>query len=76
LSTLDPGRPEGPRDLPGLAAFAGLGLTIAITIGAFVALGIWVDTSLGTSPAFLVVGLVLGCGAATAATVALVRRYL
>jgi hypothetical protein len=76
VSAADPGRPDGPRDLPGLAAFAGLGLTIAVTVGAFVALGIWVDESLGTSPAFLVVGLVLGCVAATAATVALVRRYL
>ncbi len=65
-----------PRDLPGVAAFLGLGSTIAATIGVFVVLGIWADDELQSSPVCLVIGLVLGCVAATATTVALVRRYL
>ena len=59
-----------------MAAFLGLGTTIAATVAAFVVLGIWADDAFGTSPWCLVVGLVLGCAAATATTVALVRRYL
>lgn len=39
-------------------------------------LGIWADDSFGTSPLCLVIGLVLGCLAATATTVTMVRRYL
>jgi F0F1-type ATP synthase assembly protein I len=76
LSTPDPDHPTPPRDLPGIAAFATLGTTIAATVGVFVGLGIWADDELGTSPLWLLVGLVIGCIAATAATVALVRRYL
>lgn len=68
--------PPPPKDLPGAVAFAALGMTIACTIGAFVALGIWADASFGTSPLFLVLGLLLGSAAAIASTVALVRRYL
>jgi ATP synthase protein I len=64
------------RDLPGLAAFGALGLSIAITVGIGVGLGIWADDAFHTSPLFLVIGLVLGCAAATATTVSLVRRYL
>jgi F0F1-type ATP synthase assembly protein I len=76
LTTPDPGRPPAPRDLPGAAAFLGLGLTIACTVGGCVVLGIWADAALGTSPLCLVLGLLVGCLAATATTVALVRRYL
>jgi F0F1-type ATP synthase assembly protein I len=64
------------RDLPGVAAFAALGTTIACTVGVFVGLGIWADSAFGTSPIFLLLGVVLGCVAATASTIALVRRYL
>jgi F0F1-type ATP synthase assembly protein I len=45
-------------------------------VGIGVVLGIWADSAFGTSPIFLVIGLVLGCVAAAASTVALVRRYL
>ncbi len=67
---------QGPRDLPGAAAFLGLGLSIAVTLGVFVALGVWLDSVLRTSPLCLVLGIVVGLVAAGASTVALVRRYL
>lgn len=76
MTTPEPGSGEPPRDLPGFAAFASLGLTIAVTVGVFVVLGLWADSALGTSPWCLLAGIVLGCGAATASTIALVRRYL
>jgi F0F1-type ATP synthase assembly protein I len=76
LTTPEPEPTSTPRDLPGLAAFAGLGATIACTVGAGVGLGIWADDTFKTSPLCLVIGLVLGCAAATASTIALVRRYL
>jgi F0F1-type ATP synthase assembly protein I len=76
LTTPEQSQPSTPKELPGAMAFAALGMTIACTVGAFVALGIWADSSFGTSPLCLVIGLVLGCLAATATTVSLVRRYL
>jgi hypothetical protein len=76
LSTPDPERDASPRDLPGVAAFLGLGATIACTLGAFVVLGLWADSAFGTSPLCLLLGVVLGCAAAAASTLVLVRRYL
>jgi F0F1-type ATP synthase assembly protein I len=76
LTTPEPERDAPSRDLPGVAAFAALGATIACTVGVFVVLGIWADSAFGTSPVCLLLGVVLGCAAATASTIALVRRYL
>jgi len=76
LTTPEPEPDSPPRDLPGVAAFAALGTTIACTVGVFVGLGIWADSAFGTSPVCLLIGVVLGCAAATASTIALVRRYL
>jgi F0F1-type ATP synthase assembly protein I len=76
LTTPEPDSSEPARDLPSFAAFASLGLTIAATVAAFVVLGIWADSALGTAPWCLLAGIVVGCGAATASTIALVRRYL
>jgi F0F1-type ATP synthase assembly protein I len=76
LSTPEPDPPSTPRDLPGLAAFAGLGLTIAVTLGVFVVLGLWADDRFSSSPVCLIVGIVLGCAAAVASTVAMAKRYL
>lgn len=76
MTTPGPGRTDEPKELPGALAFGALGLTIACTVGAFVVLGIVADDQFGTSPLCLVIGLVLGCVAAGASTVALVRRYL
>jgi F0F1-type ATP synthase assembly protein I len=53
-----------------------LGTTIACTVGVFLGLGIWADSAFGTSPWCLLIGLVLGCVAATAATITIIRRTL
>jgi F0F1-type ATP synthase assembly protein I len=65
-----------PPPLPGVVAFVGMGLSIAVTVGAGVVLGIFVDRALHTAPAFLIVGLVLGALAAVAAVRAQIRTYL
>ena len=65
-----------PPPLPGALAFAGMGLSIAVTVGAGVVLGLLVDKWLHTAPAFLVVGLVLGVLAAVTAVRAQIRSYL
>jgi F0F1-type ATP synthase assembly protein I len=77
--TPDAGSPEPDRGvppLPGALAFVGMGLSIAGCVAVGVVLGILVDRWLHTSPAFLVVGLVLGVGAAVSAVRAQVRTYL
>ncbi len=76
MTTPEPEQTSPPRDLPGLAGFAALGTTIAGTVGIGVGLGIWADDVFKTSPICLVIGLLLGCAAATVSTIALVRRYL
>jgi ATP synthase protein I len=67
---------EPAKPLPGALAFAGMGMTIACTVGAGVVLGLLLDKHFGTSPVLLVVGLVLGCAAAVSAVAAQVKRYL
>ena len=47
-----------------LRAFAGVGLQFAVAIVIFVLLGQWVDKKLGTSPAFLLIGVFIGGSAA------------
>lgn len=76
MTTPEPAQGRTPKDLPSAAVFLGLGFSIACTVGAFVALGVWLDGVLHTSPLCLVLGLLLGCAAAAASTVVLVRRYL
>jgi F0F1-type ATP synthase assembly protein I len=53
-----------------------MGATVAGCVAAGVVLGILVDDWLHTSPAFLVVGLVLGVVAAVATVTTQVRRFL
>ena len=75
---------EGPRekespdgsDLPGLAAFAVMGTTIATCVGVGVLLGLWVDKLWGTAPAGLLIGVVLGTVAAVLSVVKQIRRFL
>ena len=62
--------------LPGLAAFAVLGTTIATCIALGVGLGIWADKTWHTSPVGLLIGIVLGTVAAVVSVVQQVRRYL
>jgi F0F1-type ATP synthase assembly protein I len=67
---------SGLSDLPGVAAFAVMGMTIASceTIG--VLLGLWADRSWSTEPVGLVIGIVLGTVAAVVSVVKQVRRFL
>ncbi len=72
------GEPESPdrSGLPGLAAFAVMGTTIATCVAVGVGLGIWVDKTWHTAPAGLLIGIVLGTVAAVVSVVQQVRRYL
>jgi len=67
--------PDG-SDLPGVAAFAVMGSTIATCVGVGVALGLWADSAWGIAPAGLLIGIVLGAVAAVASVMKQVRRYL
>ncbi len=70
-------RPAGVgSDLPGLAAFATMGSTIALSEAAGVGGGIWADNAWHFAPWGLLVGVVLGTVAATVFVVKQVRRYL
>jgi F0F1-type ATP synthase assembly protein I len=57
-------------------AFLGMGLSAALCVAAGVALGLWADATWHTSPALLVVGLLLGLGLATFFVIGQIRRYL
>lgn len=72
----DPPESEGPRPLPGAVAFLGMGTSVAGCVAVGVFLGIWLDGQAGTSPLFLVIGLLLGLAAAVGTVVAQVRRFL
>jgi F0F1-type ATP synthase assembly protein I len=64
------------RDLPGLAAFAAMGTTIASCVAVGVVLGLYADHLWHSAPAGLLIGIVLGAVAAVASVVKLVRRFL
>ena len=66
----------GAKPLPGAVAFLGMGLSAAASVAVGVFLGVWADSAWHTSPAFLVVGLVLGLAAAVLTVVSLIRQYL
>jgi len=72
------GQPKqsGLSDLPGVAAFAVMGTSIATCLGVGVVLGLGVDSWLSTSPWGLIFGIVLGTVAAVVSVVKLVRRFL
>jgi F0F1-type ATP synthase assembly protein I len=67
--------PDG-SSLPGVAAFAVMGTTIASCLAVGVLLGLWVDHELGSAPAGLLIGIVLGTVAAVVSVVKQVRRFL
>jgi F0F1-type ATP synthase assembly protein I len=67
---------SGLSDLPGVAAFAVMGSTIATCLGVGVVGGLWVDHALSSSPWGLLFGIVLGTVAAVVSVVKLVRRFL
>jgi F0F1-type ATP synthase assembly protein I len=81
MSDPDRPKPEEPgspatSDLPGAAAFATMGITIAVTVGIGVLLGIWADSAWGAAPLWLVIGLVLGTVAAVVSVKQQIRRFL
>ena len=81
MSDPDQSKPEEPgspttSDLPGVAAFATIGITIAVTVGIGVLLGIWADSAWGAAPLWLVIGLVLGTVAAVVSVKQQIRRFL
>jgi F0F1-type ATP synthase assembly protein I len=53
-----------------------MGLTFAVLVAAGLLLGLWADSALHTSPLFLFLGLIAGCGVAAITLVSLVRRNL
>ncbi len=65
-----------PNDLPGLAAFAALGSTIAVCVTAGVVGGLYLDGHGVPAPGGLLLGIVLGTVVAVASVVQLVRRFL
>ena len=64
------------KNLPGLAAFASMGTTIASCLAVGVLLGLWADHVWRTAPWGLLLGIVLGTVAAVASVIKLVRRFL
>ena len=63
-------------DLPGVAAFATMGISIAVCEAAGVVAGLWADRTWGTAPVGLVIGIVLGTVVAVLSVVKQVRRFL
>jgi F0F1-type ATP synthase assembly protein I len=79
----DPGGERGTKgespdgsDLPGVAAFAVMGTTIAACLAVGVLAGLWFDHEVGSAPAGLLIGIALGTVAAVVSVVKQVRRFL
>ncbi|MDQ2724857.1 MAG: AtpZ/AtpI family protein [Acidimicrobiales bacterium] len=64
-----------PGSGPGIMAFAGLGLLNAVCLLVGMGVGWFVDSTVGTLPLFLFVGLILGIVAGVVATRAELRRF-
>jgi F0F1-type ATP synthase assembly protein I len=64
------------KDLPGVAAFAAMGTTLAGCEALGVILGVYLDRIGHFAPWGLLIGIVLGTVAAVASVVQLVRRFL
>ena len=71
-----PSSDEPDPTVAGAVEFLTLGLTVAVVLVGFGALGYVVDRWLGTSPWFTLAGLVLGIAAAVLITVSRVRHFL
>ena len=71
-----PEPPEGPKPLPGAAAFLGMGFSAAVCVGIGVGLGLWLDHVLHTAPWLLLVGLAVGLATAALSVIEQIRRFL
>lgn len=56
--------------------FSEIGVSLLVTTLVGVLVGYWVDKQLGTLPAFLIVGFVVGAGAGTVMIARLINRFL
>lgn len=61
---------------PNLFTLLGLGVTNAICLGVGIGAGWGIDSALGTTPAFIFVGILVGVAMAAAATWSEVRKFL
>ena len=68
--------PEDRRLSPGAVAFLGLGLEIGLCLAVTVGAGLALDAVLHSSPAFLLAGLTIGLVVAVALAVSTIRKYL
>jgi F0F1-type ATP synthase assembly protein I len=59
VSEQEPQKQDTP-DGGDMLAFASMGLTVAVVVGGFLALGIWLDSVWKCTPVMLFVGLVVG----------------
>jgi len=71
-----PGQPSDRRLSPGAVAFLGLGLAVGLCLAVTVGAGLALDAVLHTSPAFLLVGIAVGLATAVGMAVTTVRKYL
>jgi F0F1-type ATP synthase assembly protein I len=69
-------QPEDRRLSPGAVAFLGLGLAIGLCLAVTVGAGLALDAVLHSSPISLLVGLVIGVVVAVAMAVSTIRKYL
>jgi F0F1-type ATP synthase assembly protein I len=65
-----------PGESPGLSDLLGMGLATAALLVVGAGLGWLVDASVGTTPVFLLVGILVGIAGAVGYTVRQFRRYL
>lgn len=68
--------PDAPDSGLGWSELLGMGSVIAVQLLVGLGLGALVDTLAGTSPIFLLVGLLLGIAGAVSYTVVEFRKYL
>jgi F0F1-type ATP synthase assembly protein I len=65
-----------PAESPGWSTLLGMGMVIAAQLAVGLVLGWLVDGLAGTTPIFLLVGLLLGIAGAISYTVVEFRKYL
>ena len=65
-----------PAEAPGWSTLLGMGVVIAAELVAGLTVGFLIDKAAGTTPIFLLVGLLLGIIGAVSYTVVEFRKYL